>query len=92
ADRLNDRPKPWISEANGVSIRYYHGRPLGLLLGAIRPESLGEGKTPLVSPLEIGLGATLTPDETGVLYLRVNDSSAELADNQGELEVNIVKK
>ncbi len=30
-------PKPWISEPNGVSIRYNSGRPLGVLLATVRP-------------------------------------------------------
>lgn len=31
-------PKPWISEPGGVSISYIHGKPLGILLAAVRPE------------------------------------------------------
>ena len=34
----------WWSEPGGVSIRYYQGRPLGILLAAVRPgEARGEG-------------------------------------------------
>jgi hypothetical protein len=29
---------PWISEPNGITIRYHHGKPLGLLLAAIGGE------------------------------------------------------
>jgi hypothetical protein len=82
--------KPWMSEANGVSIRYYGGRPLGVLLAAVRPDKPETGApSALLSPTVIGLGAELTPQQTGTLYLRVNDSPAELADNAGSLTAEI---
>jgi hypothetical protein len=37
----------------------------------------------------VGLETTITPAATGTLYLRINDSNAELADNRGEVEVGI---
>ncbi len=37
----------------------------------------------------IGLEHVITPAQTGTLYLRINDSNAELADNRGELEVEV---
>jgi len=37
----------------------------------------------------VGLGATLTPQQAGTLYLRINDSAAELDDNAGSLTVEI---
>ena len=30
--QVADRPQPWPCEPGGVSIRYYRGRPLGILL------------------------------------------------------------
>jgi hypothetical protein len=45
----------------------------------------------LLSPIEVGLGAELTPAETGTLYLRINDSPAELADNAGGLQVQVTE-
>ena len=39
-------PTIWWCEPNGVSIRYYQGRPLGMLLAAVRPDSGIAGKTP----------------------------------------------
>jgi len=83
-------PQPWPCEPGGVSIRYYKGRPLGILLAAVRPdEGQRKAASALLSPTVIGLGATLTPQESGTLYLRINDSSAELADNAGSLRVEI---
>ncbi|MDW8037925.1 MAG: hypothetical protein RMI90_07775 [Thermoguttaceae bacterium] len=36
--QVADKPKIWWCEPNGVSIQYYRGRPLGMLLAAVRPE------------------------------------------------------
>ncbi|HEY2838273.1 MAG TPA: hypothetical protein VGJ26_03945 [Pirellulales bacterium] len=88
--QLAKEPRPWISEPNGVSIRYSQGKPLGLLLGAVRaPAKDPQARSSLAPPFEIGLGTTVKPEHTGALYLRVNDSMAELADNAGAVEVTI---
>jgi hypothetical protein len=80
----------WWSEPNGVTIRYHGGRPLGMLLAAVHPDPYDPARaSSLLSPTEIGLGAELTPDESGTLYLRVNDSPAELADNAGTATVEV---
>ena len=91
--QLADEPRIWWSEPGGVSIRYYHGLPLGILLAAVQPAPPDPtGLSPLVRPTVIGLGATLTPAASGTLFLRINDSAAELADNAGELTVRIMAK
>lgn len=82
-------PKVWWCEPNGVSIRYYKGRPLGILLGAVHPDPFTGGTSPLIRPLVIGLDHTLTPKQSGTLYLKINDSPAELADNAGSLTVQV---
>lgn len=78
---------PWPSEAGGVTIEYHDGRPLGMLLGAIVPER-GQRAT-FAKPQAIGLGCEMTPDVSGTLYLRVNDSAAKLDDNRGALTITI---
>jgi len=91
--QIANDPKPWISEPGGVTIRYWQGRPLGMLIGAIRNDDVARFPiTPLLNPFPIGLGRTFTPTTTGTLYLRVNDSPAELVDNAGELSVQILPK
>lgn len=80
---------PWISEAGGVTIRYYQGRPLGQLLAAVRPSDAARRVGALARPSEVGLSAVLQPEHTGTLYLRINDSPAELAENAGELTVTV---
>ncbi|HZZ30178.1 MAG TPA: hypothetical protein VFE46_19425 [Pirellulales bacterium] len=82
-------PKPWISEPNGVSIRYIHGRPMGVLLAAVYAKDSTHQENSFAKPLVVGYGTTITPVETGTLFLRINDSSGELTDNAGQVEVNI---
>jgi hypothetical protein len=85
------QPTPWWSEPNGITIEYYQGKPLGLLLAAVsEPDPKDTGITPLASPEIIGLSARFTPRKSGTLYLCLNDSPAKLADNQGAATVTIV--
>jgi hypothetical protein len=87
---LAQAPKPWPCEPNGVTIRYYKGQPLGLLLAAVRPDDPPPGSSSaLLRPWVIGLGASLSPPESGTLYLKINDSPAELDDNAGQLSVEV---
>jgi hypothetical protein len=83
-------PKVWWCEPGGVSIRYYKGRPLGILLAAVRPDHPPpDSSTALMHPTAVGLGATLSPAETGTVFLKINDSPGELDDNAGELKVEV---
>lgn len=83
-------PRVWWCEPGGVTIDYYHGQPLGVLLAAVRPdEADGNAATPLVAPRVVGLGTTLAPAESGTLYLRINESAARLADNSGTLTATV---
>ena len=78
----------WESEPNGITLRYYKGHPLGKLLIAI--DNLKQtGLTGLVSYAAIGSGGEIEIPYDGVLYLRVNDSPAELQDNRGEVAVKM---
>ncbi|MCL2117873.1 MAG: hypothetical protein FWH27_05535 [Planctomycetaceae bacterium] len=94
--RLEAGPQVWYAEPNGVTFRYHNGQPLGLLLGAVVPDGLFETDTeispdnvPFLFPILIGQGIELTPEQSGTLYLRINDSPAELGDNQGKCKVVI---
>lgn len=88
--RIASQPRVWWCEPNGVTIRYHGGRPLGVLLAAVHPEPYDPATvSSLIAPIEIGLAAELTPSESGTLYLRVNDSPSELADNSGSLQLEI---
>jgi hypothetical protein len=82
-----DGPRPWPCEPGGITLEYHDSRPLGMLLGAIVPEG-GDGAN-FAKPQAIGRECTLTPEVSGTLYLRVNDSPARLADNRGDLTIEI---
>jgi hypothetical protein len=80
----------WWCEPGGVTLHYLDGQPLGMLLGAVRPDRISpQGTSELSSPQPIGLGKMWTPQQTGTLYLRINDRTRGLADNMGNLNVNI---
>ena len=106
-------PPAWHSEPGGVTIRYYRGRPLGQLLGALLPESAeadsnkqqpaatpGDGENSAAKlfqpgwgqPATIGLETVLAPTKSGTLYLRINESAADLADNAGQLTVRVTEQ
>jgi hypothetical protein len=89
--QVADDPRPWISEAAGVSIRYIDGHPLGMLLAAIRPDDFDATHTvtPLTQPQPVGARAELKPEQSGTLYLRINDAPGELSDNAGKLDVRV---
>ncbi|MGD0896478.1 MAG: hypothetical protein ABR915_01500 [Thermoguttaceae bacterium] len=88
--RVGPEPQPWWCEPGGVSIRYYQGRPLGILLAAVRPaEPSPQAPSAFLRPTVVGLGTTLRPEQSGTLYFRINHSAAELAGNSGKLEVRV---
>jgi len=88
--QVANRPPIWWCEPGGVSIRYYRGRPLGILLAAVWPDPPSPtGISPLIAPITVGLGTTLAPKQAGTLLLRINDSAGELGDNAGTLAVEV---
>lgn len=90
---LADVPKPWVSEPQGVSIRYFDGFPLGQLLACIRQETAptAGGHETMTNVLPIGRERRFTAPVTGTLYLRLNDSWSELADNRGQVLVTLLR-
>jgi hypothetical protein len=88
--QLAREPKVWWCEAGGVTIRYYGGHPLGKLLAGVSDQTRPlPGLSPLVQPVGIGLGGDVVFDAPGTLFLRLNDAPSELADNEGEVRVEI---
>ncbi|MBN2578565.1 MAG: hypothetical protein JXB10_06190 [Pirellulales bacterium] len=87
---VKNLPEKITLEPGGISIRYYRGRPLGRLLAAVRPDAPDANQpSAFLDPIAVGLISEITPRVSGTLYLRVNDSAAELRDNSGEIYVNI---
>ena len=89
---IADRPQPWISEANGVSIRFINGRPIGQLMGAIQSGNAGVvSDDSMLREFSLGNATTFKAETSGTLYLRVNEHWGELADNKGQLQVSITE-
>lgn len=85
----NDDEK-WECEAEGITIDYYRGIPLGRLVGAIRAENSDSGQTSgLMSPFSIGRKQQVRAEASGILYLRINENPGKLSDNDGKLQVHI---
>ena len=86
---LGKEPKEWWCEPGGVTIRYHHGLPLGMLVAAVRNDSVPASPSELLQPTPIGLAAELTPTSTGTLWLKINEHESEWADNEGKVEVEV---
>jgi hypothetical protein len=88
---LAGQPKPWISEPQGISFRYFNGVPLGRLLGCVRTETgeTGGAADPMLRVYPIGRGESFQAPYTGTLYLRLNDEWNSLHDNRGDVTVEI---
>ena len=88
--QIGTKPSIWWSEPGGVSLRYYQGRPLGMLLAVVLPDKPGKNDlSALLRPIAVGADAMISPEKTGTLYLRINHSAAELRENAGELTVQV---
>ena len=86
--QVRETSQPWMSEANGVTIDYYRGRPLGLLLmSVIDDQQIGDVR----EGHAVGTSAEIVVKQAGRLGFRINESPAALDDNLGELKVTIDK-
>jgi len=74
------------SSADGISLRWYRGRPLGRLLVA-QWAVPAEGGRPRFVVVAEGAAARFAAITTGALYLKLNAPPGELADFDGGLDV-----
>jgi hypothetical protein len=81
-------PTTLESEPRGISLRWYRGRPIGRLLAAQWIERPQAGR-PRFEIVAEGGDAAFTAALDGPLYLKINESPGQLADNQGALTVVI---
>ena len=92
---IGETSKPWICEADGITIEYYSGQPLGKLMGCLIPQTLTQEQIADVQAwrtFAIGrLSEAAEMPVAGTLCLRVNESPGDLSDNSGHLEVSILK-
>jgi len=91
--QLDDEPKIWWSEPDGVTIRYHAGQPLGSLLGVIRyDQPVTSGKTAFLRHFRVGSSCVLQPLTNGTLYLQLNDGAGDRGDNIGGVSVSITAR
>ncbi len=88
---LANEPKPWISEPNGITLRYANGIPIGRLRAGVLvdPEDLQGVLTTPFEAKDCGKGVVLRFQNSGTLMFSINDFGGERADNQGAFTVNI---
>lgn len=93
---LANTPRPWLSEAQGVSIRYANGVPIGRLqVGVLVDTKSIQAEEPLSSQFEVydcGQHAELRIKNRGLLMMFVNDFGSERSDNSGLYEVQIERR
>jgi hypothetical protein len=90
---LAQHPKPWTSEPQGISFRYFGGRPLGELHAAVRAaDASPDDAESMLQTATIGRESLFQPPATGTLCFRLNDSWSELADNTGNVQVTIERQ
>ena len=80
------------TEADGISLRWYRGRPLGRLLVAQWVEQPEDGGRPRFVVLHTGAKGVFTAATAGVIFLKLNEPPGELSDNDGRLNVVIEPK
>ncbi len=85
--QIANQGEPWPCEAGGITIEYYRGHPLGMLMaGCLTDQQDVDG---LIKQQPIGLQGTFTAKRDGIICFRVNESPARLDDNSGSLVVMI---
>jgi hypothetical protein len=77
------------TEAEGISLRWYRGRPLGRLLVAQWVDQPEDGGRPRFVVLAAGADGELTAVTDGAVFCKLNEPPGELADNDGHLTVDI---
>ncbi|MEM7474891.1 MAG: DUF1570 domain-containing protein [Planctomycetota bacterium] len=87
--RVAETSAPWISTADGVSLEYYRGQPLGrLMLGFAMPRN-GTSKTEKLTIVPLGMESETVAPLSGELHFRINESPGALQDNQGDLQIEL---
>jgi hypothetical protein len=87
--QLQDDPR-WKSTAEGVTITYYRGLPLGRLIACVVPEVATDQRyLPKLECISVGGTSQFTVQASGWLLFKVNDAPNDLSDNQGQLSVEV---
>ncbi len=76
----------WPCQADGITLEYYRGHPLGRLMAAVNVERQ------IAPMIHVGRENEIRFEQAGQLYLRVNESPAHWQDNRGVLTVRVTSK
>ncbi len=89
--QINDAPRPWISEPQGVSAEYVDGHPVGQLQAVVYNErDPGEKQDyGFLNVIPIGREGVITSETGGELFLRLNDRPSSWSNNAGEVTVRV---
>lgn len=81
----------WSCEPQGITLEYREGNPLGSLMAMVVPIKSEFVDAPLVrlTGNSIGRGKHWIAPESGILLLKINEPSGQLADNAGEFTVTM---
>ncbi|MGB4707239.1 MAG: hypothetical protein WBH28_02145 [Fuerstiella sp.] len=82
---VNDDPKPWISEPQGVSIEYVRGLPLGQVVATL----VADDASSMTNRIPVGRQAVVTAGNACSLWLQVNDLSNSRQNNAGTIDVSL---
>ncbi len=83
--------KSWPCQPNGITIKYLHGKPLGVLLGAVVEPDNGTRTQPggFSKPVQIGTECSFKPESTGPLWLKINKFANFNSEKDGTINVEI---
>ena len=82
-----------MSEADGITLEYHRGLPIGkLMMRAVAPELQEPDQTLPVQTIAIGSSISWTAPVTSELHFQVNEPIKELSDNTGELNITLSKE
>ena len=77
------------SEPDGISLRWYRGRPVGRLLVAQWEENPADGGRPRFVVVAEGSAGGFEAVTDGPLYFKLNESPGALADNAGTFTIDL---
>jgi hypothetical protein len=85
---VQSEPTSWQVEPNGITFQYYRGNPLGSVVASVVSSNEPE-QTKRWETQRVGLETTLTSVKKGELFLKVNEPSKGLSDNEGTFSIEI---
>lgn len=81
-------PKTWKSYADGVTLEYFQGEPVGRLMMCVASPVQAAEKTSPMEEIAVGAQKTVKVERSGELHFRVNEASHQRDDNAGSVAVS----